>query len=179
MPAQLEISLSDSERVALEKAVASSMSPVRLLIRAKAILMAANDVPSYQIAERLSVANNTVGRWRKRYIEQRMNGILKDRPRGTNQGGKKTSEQEMLRQEIIKKTTQEKPEGSTHWSTRSMAKATGTTHSFVNRVWQHAGLKPHLHKSFKVSNDPRFEEKTPGCNWSVYESTRKGGGFLC
>jgi transposase len=159
MPAQLEISLSDSERVELEKAVTSRMSPVRLLTRAEAMLMAANDVPSYQIAERLGVTNNTVGRWRKRYIEQRMNGILKDRPRGANQGGKKTSEQEKLRQEIIKKTTQEKPEGSTHWSTRSMAKAIGTTHSFVNRVWQHAGLKPHLHKSFKVSNDPQFEEK--------------------
>jgi transposase len=159
MPAQIEILLSDAERIELEKAVASSMSPVRLLKRSQAILMAANDVPSYQIAERLDVANNTVGRWRKRYVEERMGGLIKDRPRGTNQGGRKTSEQEKLRQAIIKKTTQEKPAGSTHWSTRSMAKAIGTTHSFVNRVWQHAGLKPHLYKSFKVSNDPHFEEK--------------------
>jgi transposase len=159
MPAQIEILLTDAERIELEKAVSSNMSPARLLQRSQAILMAASEVPSYQIAERLKVANNTVGRWRKRYVEQRMNGLIKDRPRGTNQGGKKTSEQEKLRQEIIEKTTREKPAGSTHWSTRSMAKALGTTHSFVNRVWQQAGLKPHLHKSFKVSNDPHFEEK--------------------
>lgn len=159
MPAQIEILLSNSERIQLEQNVSSSMTPVRLLKRSQAILMAASDIPSYQIADQLNVTKNTVGRWRKRYIEQKVNGIIKDRPRGSNQGGKKTSEQEKLRQKIIKKTTQEKPKGSTHWSTRSMAKVIGTTHSFVNRVWQQAGLKPHLHKSFKVSNDPHFEEK--------------------
>lgn len=88
-----------------------------------------------------------------------MAGIVKDRPRGANQGGKKTVDQEKLRRKIIRMTTQEKPDGGTHWSTRTMAKAAGTTHSFVNRVWQDAGLKPHLMKHFKVSKDPRFEEK--------------------
>jgi transposase len=159
MPAQIEILLSESERIQLEKNVSSRMTPVRLLNRSQAILMAASDIPSYQIAEQLNVTKNTVGRWRKRYIEEKVNGIIKERPRGSNQGGKNTSEQEKLRQKIIKKTTQEKPKGSTHWSTRSMAKVIGTTHSFVSRVWQQAGLKPHLHKSFKVSNDPHFEEK--------------------
>ena len=125
------------------------MTPVRLLKRSQAILLAASHIPSYQIAEQLNVTSNTVGRWRKRYIDQGLNGIIKDSPRGSNQGGKKTSEQEKLRQKIIKKTTQEKPKGSTHWSTRSMAKAVGTTHSFVNRVWQQAGLKPHLSKHLK------------------------------
>ena len=71
-----------------------------------------------------------------------------------NHGGKNTADQEKLRQAII-----EKPEGQTHWSTRSMAKVMGTPHSFVNRVWRQAGLKPHLFKTFKVSNDPHFEEK--------------------
>ncbi len=159
MPSQIKITLTDSERLELEKAITSSISPVRLVKRAKAIIMAANDVPSYKISQQLLVSKNTVGRWRKRYIEQRMGGIMKDRPRGKNHGGKITSEQEKLRQTIIKKTTQEKPEGETHWSTRTMAKEMGTTHSFVNRVWQQAGLKPHLHKHFKVSNDPHFEEK--------------------
>lgn len=159
MPAQIELLLSDSERIQLEKIVSSSMTPVRLLKRSQAILLAASNMPSYQIAEQLNVTKNTVGNWRKRYIEQRLNGIIKDSPRGSNQGGKKTSEQEKLRLKIIKKTTQEKPKGSTHWSTRSMAKAVRTTHSFVNRVWQQAGLKPHLFKTFKVSNDPDFEEK--------------------
>ena len=159
MPAQIIISLSDPERIELKKAVSSRMTPVRLVERAKGILMAADNIPSYQIAAHLSVDNNAVGRWRRRYVEHRMSGIVKDRPRGANQGGKKTVDQEKLRQKIIEKTTREKPEGATHWSTRVMAKAVGSTHSFVNRVWQEAGLKPHLYKHFKVSNDPHFEEK--------------------
>ncbi len=76
-----------------------------------------------------------------------------------NQGGQSTAKQDKLRQAIIKKTTQEKPQGGTHWSTRTMAKALNTTHSFVSRVWREAGLKPHLYKNFKVSNDPHFEDK--------------------
>lgn len=159
MPAQIKISLSEQERIELEKAVSSRMTPMRLVERAKAIRMAADNIPSYKIAEHLGVGTNTIGRWRRRYAEYRMAGIIKDRPRGANQGGKKTVDQEKLRQKIIKKTTQEKPEEATHWSTRIMAKAVGATHSFVNRVWQEAGLKPHLYKHFKVSKDVHFEEK--------------------
>lgn len=159
MPAQITIQLSDSEKSQLEKAVASQVSPLRLITRAKAILMASDKVPSYQIAEALKVNKNTVGRWRRCFAEQRMAGILKDRPRGNNHGGRKTVEQQKLRELIIQKTTQENPKGATHWSTRRMASAAGTTHSFVNRVWQQAGLKPHLYKRFKISRDPHFEEK--------------------
>ena len=159
MPAQICISLSEQERVDLEKAASSRMTSVRLVARATAIRMAADKTPSYKIAEHLGVGTNTIGRWRRRYAEYRMAGIVTDRPRGANQGGKQTVEQDKLRQKIIKKTTQDKPAGVTHWSTRIMAKAMGTTHSFVNRVWQEAGLKPHLYKHFKVSNDPAFEEK--------------------
>lgn len=159
MPAQFFISLSEQERLELDKAASSRMTSVRLVARAKAIRMAVANTPSYQIAEHLGVGINTIGRWRRRYAEDRMAGIVKDRPRGANQGGKKTVAQDTLRKKIIKKTTQGKPAGATHWSTRIMAKAMGTTHSFVNRVWQEAGLKPHLSKHFKVSNDPHFEEK--------------------
>ncbi len=159
MPAQIFISLSEPERVELDQAALSRMTPVRLVARAKAIRMAAANIPSYKIAEHLGVGINTIGRWRKRYAESRMAGIVKDRPRGANHGGKQTVDQETLRQKIIKKTTQNKPAGATHWSTRTMAQVMGTTHSFVNRVWQEAGLKPHLSKHFKVSNDPHFDEK--------------------
>ena len=159
MPAQIKISLSNSEKILLEKIINSSISPVRLMKRAKAILMAADGFPNYYISEQLSTTPNTVGRWRNRFSKHRLEGITKDRPRGSNQGGKLTATQDKLRQAIIMKTTQEKPDGATHWSTRTMAKAMNTTHSFVNRVWQEAGLKPHLHKYFKVSNDPHFEDK--------------------
>lgn len=121
--------------------------------------MAANEIPSYQIAEQIEVSKDTVGLWRKRFAEQGLAGIIKDRPRGRNQGGKDSVLQQRLRALIVKKATTEKPPGQTHWSTRVMAEAVGTTHSFVNRVFQEAGLKPHLHKTFKLSNDPNFEEK--------------------
>jgi transposase len=159
MPAQICISLSEQERSELDKTASSRMTSVRLVARAKAIRMAAAQIPSYQIAEHLGVGTNTIGRWRRRYAESRMAGLVKDRPRGANQGGKQTVAQETLRQKIIMKTTKNKPGGATHWSTRTMAKALGVTHSFVNRVWQEAGLKPHLSKHFKVSNDPQFEAK--------------------
>lgn len=122
-------------------------------------MLAGDGVPSYKIAQQLEVSKDSVGSWRKRYAEQGLSGILKDLPRGSNHGGKDTAEQERLRQLIIQKTTTEKPTGKTHWSTRVMAESVGTNHSFVNRVWKEAGLKPHLHKTFKLSNDPRFEEK--------------------
>lgn len=159
MSVSIVIRLSPGERIELEKAVSSRISPVRLVQRAQAILMAADDQPNCQIAAQLQVSEHTVGRWRRRYAGQRLAGLVKDRPRGANQGGRNSADQARLRQIIIEKTTQEKPQGATHWSTRSMAKAVGSTHSFVNRVWQQAGLKPHLYKQFKISNDPHFDEK--------------------
>ncbi len=159
MPAQIFISLSEPERVELDKTALSRMTPVRLVARANAIRMAAANTPSYKIAEHLGVGTNTIGRWRRRYAEDRRAGIVKDQPRGANHGGKQTVDQETLRQKIIKKTTQGKPADATHWSTRTMAQVMGTTRSFVNRVWPEAGLKPHLSKHFKGSNAPHCEAK--------------------
>ena len=159
MPAQIKVTLSEKDKQRLERAVKSRTSSQRLVIRAQIILLASEQVINGEIAERLGINKNTVGLWRNRYVEEGFEGLLTDRPRGHNQGGKSSEEQERLRALIIQKTTTEKPLGQTHWSTRTMAKAVGTTHSFVNRVWQQAGLKPHLHKTFKLSNDPHFEEK--------------------
>lgn len=159
MPAQIEITLSPEEKKQLEQNVKSRKTPVRLLERSKIILLATQNIPNYKIAEELKMDVNTVGRWRNRFAQQRHQGIEKDLPRGDNHGGKNSTAQAKLRSKIIKMTTQEKPEGATHWSTRSLAKVFGTNHSFVNRVWREAGLKPHLTVNFKVSNDPLFEEK--------------------
>ena len=159
MPAQVEIVLSDTEKQQLEKNIRSQKTPVRLRDRSQIILMAAESVPNYKIAKRLKLDINTVGRWRNRFAEEGYSSIEKDRPRGANQGGKDSAEQAKVRSVIIRKTTQEKPEGGTHWSVRSLARELGTTHSLVGRVWKEVGLKPHLEKHFKVSNDPLFEEK--------------------
>ena len=121
--------------------------------------MACAGMPNQAIAKALEIDQNTVGRWRNRFVKERVKGIEKERPRGGNHGGKDSKRQAKLRARIIEATTQTTPKDATHWSTRTMARAMGTTHSVVHRVWQSHGLKPHLIRTFKVSNDPRFEEK--------------------
>ena len=159
MPAQVEIILSPEEKKQLEKNVKSGKTPVRLVERSEIVLRAADSTPNYKIAEELNIDVNKVGRWRNRFAERRLPGIEKDLPRGANHGGKNTEEQAKLRSEVIRMTTQENPKDGTHWSTRGLAKVMGINHSFVNRVWREVGLKPHLTEQFKVSNDPKFEEK--------------------
>jgi len=159
MPAQIKIVLSSSEKKQLNHNMKSRKTPVRLIERSKIVLLAAEGIPNYKIAEELEIDVNKVGRWRNRYSLNRHQGIEKDRPRGANHGGKDSGEQSKLRSKIIKITTQEKPKDATHWSTRGLAKKLGINHSFVNRVWREVGLKPHLTQQFKVSNDPHFEEK--------------------
>ena len=159
MPSQLKISLSDQEKQQLEQAVKSRKTSVRLVDRSRIILHAAQGIPNYKIAKLLNININTVGKWRHRYAKDRFTGIAHELPRGGNHGGKNTQSQQLLRSTIINMTTTQKPEGAIHWSTRSLAKVLGINHSFVNRVWREAGLKPHLIKHFKVSNDPAFEEK--------------------
>lgn len=159
MPAPIKITLSADEKIQLEKNIKSRKTPVRLLERSKIVLLAANNIPNYKIAEELNIDVNKVGRWRNRFAERGLQGIEKDLPRGANHGGKNSADQAKLRSKIIRMTTREKPKDGTHWSTRSLAKVLGINHSFINRVWREVGLKPHLTAQFKVSNDPAFEEK--------------------
>jgi transposase len=153
------IDLSVKERKILQQYVRSRTTPVRLIERSKIILLAGDGATNQMIASKLGITENKVGRWRTRYAEGGLKAIEKDRPRGKNHGGKKTVTQTRLRNKVIKMTTQETPEDATHWSTRTLAEKLNTTHTFVHRVWKSVGLKPHLIKTFKVSNDPRFEEK--------------------
>ncbi len=157
MPAQVEVNVTPEEKKQLEKNVTSRKTPVRLVERSKIVLFAASAMPNYQIAEKLGIDVNKVGRWRNRFAEKRLPGIEKDLPRGANHGGKNSIEQAKLRSKIIEMTTNSKPKDGTHWTTRGLAKVLGINHSFVHRVWREVGLKPHLSAQFKVSNDPAFE----------------------
>lgn len=153
------IILTDADRQILQKNTRSRAVSIRLSERSKIVLLSAEGLDNKTIAQKLNILPNKVGKWRNRFVEGGLESISKDKPRGANHGGKNTLKQAKLRNRIIKKTTQEKPDNATHWSTRTLAKELNTTHSFVNRVWQSIGLKPHLEKTFKVSNDPHFEEK--------------------
>jgi len=126
----------------------------RLVERAQIILMAAAGKPHVEIAEALAITRQTVGRWRGRFAARGRDG-LEDAPRS---GRPRTILPAQIDQ-IVAKTTRETPAAATHWSTRTLAAGTGVSPSTVGRIWRAHGLKPHLVKNFKLSNDPRFAEK--------------------
>ena len=107
------------------------------------------------IAVELDIMPNTVVRWRARFAAGGLTAIEKDAPRG----GRKPRRRDAVARRIIEKTTQERPANATHWSGRSLAAALGVDKSMVWRVCRANGLNPHLARTFKVSNDPRFVEK--------------------
>jgi transposase len=149
------IVLSDEERKTLVTWSRGRSTPARLVLRAKIILAAAEGKMNETIAAELGTSKPTVGRWRTRFAAHRTAGIEKDASRP----GRTPAISAETVARIIHKTTQEKPEAATHWSTRSMAKAMGVSKDTVRRVWVAHGLKPHLTRTFKLSNDPRFAEK--------------------
>lgn len=149
------IKLARSEREQLESIARSRRQPLRLVQRAKIVLLADDGLQNLEIAERVHVSLPLVGRWRRRYAAFGFAGIEKDAPRS----GRTPKVTPALVQSIVSKTTQEKPAGRTHWSQHSMARATGVSPSTVSRIWRTHGLKPHRVETFKLSNDPRFAEK--------------------
>ena len=154
MRVAVEIKLTTRERKTLQSWARSRTLPKRQTERAKIVLLAARGRSNGDIAEELGMKPHTVGRWRSRFAEDRLKGIEKDLPRGG-----RPREREAIETEIIRKTTQETPENATHWSTRILAEELGVSQSMVHRVWRANGLKPHKVKTFKLSNDPHFEEK--------------------
>lgn len=149
------IDLTEEERTTLLKWSRGRSTPARVVLRAKIVLAAAAGRRNDEIAEELQCTRRTVGLWRERFASDRLAGIEKDLPRG----GRTPKVRAAKEAEILSKTTQEKPNNATHWSTRTMAKAVGVSKATVQRIWRDHGLKPHLSKTFKVSNDPRFVEK--------------------
>jgi len=149
------ITLSDEERRTLVAWSRGRLSQARLVQRSNIILLAADGEENIDIAREVGADRGTVARWRGRFLKERVAGIEKDRPRG----GRKPAKRQAAAEKIIRKTTQEKPANATHWTTRTLAVALGVDHVMVHRVWKAAGLKPHLSKTFKLSNDPNFVEK--------------------
>src|SRR6266849_432042 len=150
-----EVKLSNEQRQELEKLARGRTVTVRSAQRAKMILMAASGLTDSAIGEELGVSRQNVARWRGRFVARGLTGIEKDAPRP----GRKPQISAKRVQQIVRLTTHEKPTDATHWSTRSMARATGISPASVRRLWQKHGLKPHLLRTFKLSNDPLFAEK--------------------
>ena len=149
------ITLTEEEKSVLHRWSRGRSTPARLVLRAKILLLAAEDMRNQAIAKELGTSRQTVGLWRQRFADLGLPGIEKDAPRG----GRPPTARQQQEALIIEKTTQEKPKNATQWSTRSLAKELGINHTLVHRVWKANGLKPHLVKTFKLSTDPQFEEK--------------------
>ena len=152
MRAASVIELTDEQRQQLQRCTRSSTVSVRLARRARIILLAAEGMDNHQIAGEVSVGRIQVGRWRKRFAQSGLSGIEADLPRS----GRKPR---INAGKIVRLTTQNTPEGATHWSTRTLAARVGISDSSVLRIWRANGLKPHLVETFKVSRDPQFAEK--------------------
>jgi transposase len=147
-----EITLTDDERAELTRLVRSKLTSVRLMQRARIVLLAAEGFQNKDIATQLGVGRVQVSRWRERYARSRFAGIERDLPRGAPKVQVDVSR-------LVELTTQSTPDAATHWSTRTMAAELGVSAASVSRHWRANGLKPHLVRSFKVSRDPRFVEK--------------------
>ncbi len=147
--------MSEGQRQALEVLARSSTARHREVLWAKALLMAADGAPNLRIAAAVGVTPVTVRAWRERFAEE---GLTKFAQVRQGRGRRPSIPPETV-EEIVRLTLHEKPPGHTHWSTRTMAARVGVSHDTVQRVWHARGLKPHQVKTFKLSGDPRFEEK--------------------
>jgi transposase len=147
--------MNQGQRAILEKLAKSHVTPHREVARVKALLLAHEGVANTAIATQLQVSPASVVAWRNRFVEE---GVAKIGRIRAGRGRKPTIPAEKI-DEIVRLTQESTPEGETHWSCRSMAKAAGVSAATVQRVWSARGLKPHLVKSFKFSSDRHFEEK--------------------
>lgn len=150
----VSITLTDWERRELESLSRCRKTGQGLARRARIVLLAAEGLENKQIVDEVKATANTVGMWRKRFSERRLEG-LHDEPRPG--APREIGDDEIA--EIVRRTLEETPPGSTHWSLRSMAAACGHAPSTVHRVWQAFGLQPHRSETFKLSTDPQFVEK--------------------
>lgn len=150
----VKLILSDAERSELRAILRRRSTPRSAARRARIVIECAKGLDSCDVAERLETSQQTVCKWRKRFVESRLNG-LHDSPRS---GAPRSVCDEDVA-EIVRRTLTEKPKRATHWSTREMAKSSGVSHDTVARIWRAFGLKPHRSETFSLSEDPFFIEK--------------------
>src|ERR1700693_2948820 len=153
--ATASLTVSDGQHQILEKLAASQSAPHREVTRAKALLLAEEGLANTAIGARLGVSPSSVVAWRKTFETE---GVAKFAQVHRGRGRKASIPAEKI-DEIVRLTQERHPDGETHWSCRSMSKAPGVSPATVQRVWSSRGLKPHRVRTFKLSNDPRFEEK--------------------
>src|SRR5215470_1674395 len=146
--------LSEDERRRLENWVKRRSIAQGLALRARIVLACADGGSNIAVAARLGINRPTVGKWRARFLRKRLDGLI-DEPRP----GVPRKITDAHVEAVITKTLESTPVDATHWSTRSMAKASGLSQSAISRIWRAFGLQPHRTETFKRSKDPLFIEK--------------------
>jgi transposase len=149
-----ELIVSDEDRATLTRWTARRTTAQALALRSRIILRCATGVPNIVVAEELGVADQTVCKWRSRFIKKGVAGLL-DEPR-PGVPRKITDDQV---EAVVVKTLESTPRDATHWSVRSMAAATGMSRPTIHRIWKAFGLQPHRTETFKLSTDPQLIEK--------------------
>jgi transposase/transposase-like protein len=149
------LAVTDEQRSVLEKLIRSRTAPHRDVQRARALLMASDGFANTRIAREVGVSATTVMNWRRRFADDGLKDFSAVRPGR----GRKASIPAAKIEEIVRLTLHEQPEGQTHWSCRTMAARCGVSPATVQRIWSARGLQPHRVETFKLSTDPRFEEK--------------------
>ncbi len=148
------ITLSDEELKQLESITRSRSLPYGLVIRARIILLAAQGPSNRLIAEKVGLSHQSVSKWRNRFLHQGIAGLYDEM-----RAGRPRSISDAQVAELIRKTLDAKPRDGTHWTIRSIAKATHLSRPTVHRIWNAFGLQPHRQRSFTLSSDPFFIEK--------------------
>ena len=146
--------LSVQERAYLEMQVRRHRVARSLSERCRIILRCADGLASKEVAAELGLHEHTVGKWRRRFLKDRCEGLLDEaRP-----GRPRTIDDDQVAA-VIERTLRTTPADATHWSIRSMAAETGFSHTTVHRMWVAFGLQPHRSQTFKLSDDPLFVDK--------------------
>src|ERR1700719_3892362 len=149
------VELSREQRTALERLARQRSAPARVVERARIVLLAAEDLENKQIALRMAITAEKAARWRKRFLAGGVAALEKDAP----PPGRTRVITDRRVNRVVEMTLHQKPANATHWSTRTMAAATGISEASVRRIWRAHGLKPHQVRTFKLSRDPAFTEK--------------------
>ena len=148
------LSLAVEERETLESWARRPKTAQALAQRSRIVLQCAGGSPNTAVADKLGVTYQTVGKWRQRFLERRLAGLLDEpRPGAPRQVGDAQIER------VVRMTLERAPADATHWSTRAMAKRCGLSQSMVSRIWRAFALQPHRVEGFKLSKDPLFIEK--------------------
>ena len=149
-----ELILTDDERSTLERFTRRRKTSQSVALRSRIVLACSRELDNQEVAARLGVTSGTVGKWRSRFVDKRLDGLF-DAPRS---GTPRKIDDDAV-EKILVDTLEKMPKGASRWSTRDMAKKAGISHNTVAKIWRAFGLKPHRAETFQLSTDPDFVEK--------------------